>query len=510
MIIFSMNVTFAAKKIIYIPIDNRPCNLKQVVEVGEKLDYEIVTPPEELLGRDSERLGEPDKLWRWLDENSFGATAAVISTDAMFYGSLVGSRMHDLSAREIMDRAENFEDYHKNFPYLPIYIFGTIMRTPTVAGSSTEPDYYKTYGDKIYNYTRLKDKFEMEKLSRSEMKNLSQLKNDIPEEFLNDWLSRRAKNYNANEYLIDLTRKGYFQYFLIGCDDNAPYSQTHLESRHLSEYGQDLGKTIFQVMSGADELGMLMISRAINTDLDEIPFVAVGYNEGVGKNTIPSYCNEKIGTDISKAIVAARCLEIPAPERADLVLAVNTNHNGKTFAASSPKNKIKPRSDTRTFMKILNGYLEKDYPVGVVDISTANGSDNALMNQLQKNNLQFKIRAYGGWNTATNASGFLIGAGVLTKYMNQHDKNKLLLTRYFDDWLYQANIRTQLANGLIWTVPGEGNYSKLGTRRAGLEKLTAELAKNFAIENINADVRNITAEFTWNRCFECDFSFDYL
>ena len=84
MIIFSMNVTFAAKKIIYIPIDNRPCNLKQVVEVGEKLDYEIVTPPEELLGRDSERLGEPDKLWRWLDENSFGATAAVISTDAMF------------------------------------------------------------------------------------------------------------------------------------------------------------------------------------------------------------------------------------------------------------------------------------------------------------------------------------------------------------------------------------------------------------------------------------------
>ena len=168
MIIFSMNVTFAAKKIIYIPIDNRPCNLKQVVEVGEKLDYEIVTPPEELLGRDSERLGEPDKLWRWLDENSFGATAAVISTDAMFYGSLVGSRMHDLSAREIMDRAENFEDYHKNFPYLPIYIFGTIMRTPTVAGSSTEPDYYKTYGDKIYNYTRLKDKFEMEKLSRSE------------------------------------------------------------------------------------------------------------------------------------------------------------------------------------------------------------------------------------------------------------------------------------------------------------------------------------------------------
>ena len=135
------------------------------------------------------------------------------------------------------------------------------------------------------------------------------------------------------------------------------------------------------------------------------------------------------------------------------------------------------------------------------------------MNQLKKENLQFKITAYGGWNTATNSSGFLIGAGVLSKFMNDYEKNSLLLTRYFDDWVYQANIRTQIGNGLIWTVPGEGSYSKLDEKREGLEKLTAELAEKFANENFilpeKTSLKNIRANFLWNRCFESDISFQF-
>ena len=62
-LIFSNSTTSAEildenKKIIYIPIDNRPCNLKQTVEVIEKLGYEVVTPPEEFLGTGA----TPEKL----------------------------------------------------------------------------------------------------------------------------------------------------------------------------------------------------------------------------------------------------------------------------------------------------------------------------------------------------------------------------------------------------------------------------------------------------------------
>lgn len=521
-IFFSASMTFAAsvgqgRKILYIPIDNRPCNLRQTVEVIEKLGYEVVTPPEEFLGTGAtpEKFGNPDELWRWLENNAAGVDAAVISTDAMIYGSLVASRMHELNAEKIMERAKNFEDFHKKFPYIPIYAFGTIMRTPTSVGSGLEPEYYKKYGDMIWNYTRLKDKSETERLSRSERKNFAKFESEIPAEVMSDWFSRRERNYNANEYFINLASEGIFQYFLLGCDDNAPFSQTHLESRHLTEHAKNLnlGKTVCLVTSGADELGMLMMSRAVNKNLNEIPFVATAYNEGTGKNTIPSYANETIGQSVSDAIIAAGGLEIPAAERADFIVAVNTNFDGKTFAASDAKNNIKPRRGTKTFMNLLKNFVEKNYPVGIADIATSNGADNALMNQLKQNDLQFKITAYGGWNTATNSSGFLIGAGVLAKFMNDYEKNSLLLTRYFDDWAYQANIRTQIANGLIWTVPGEGNYSKLDEKRAGLEKLTAELAEKFAAENFilpaKTSLKNIRAKFPWSRGFESEITFEF-
>jgi len=505
----------SAKSILYVPIDNRPCNLRQVVEVAEKLGYEVVTPPEEILGTGAtpDKFGKPEELWTWLNDNAAGSTAAVISTDAMLYGSLVGSRQHDSTAEEILRRAEKFADFKKNFPYLPIYAFATIMRTPTALGSSSEPEYYKQYGQAIYNYTLLNDKQETEKLSRSERKEFARLESFIPVEVSQDWFARRNKNFNANKYFVDLLRSGEFEYFLVGCDDNAKFSQTHLESRHLQSYGADFPITQFQVIAGADELGMLMIAHAINKNLNEIPFVAIQYNEGVGGETIPKLSNEKISESVYGAIFAAGGFPVPAAERADLVVAVNTNFDGKTFNADNPKNKISPRRGTRTFMKLLDKILSAGYPVGVADVAFSNGADNALMEQLRKNNLQFKIKAYGGWNTATNASGFLIGAGMLTKFMTEHDKNSLLLTRYLDDWAYQANVRTQINNGLIWTVPGEGNLYNLNQRREGLEKLTANLLSEFAQQKIilpdNSSLKNISAKFIWDRTFESDIYFDF-
>ena len=40
----------AGKKIVYIPIDTRPVNDRQTVEVAEKLGYEVLVPPAEILG----------------------------------------------------------------------------------------------------------------------------------------------------------------------------------------------------------------------------------------------------------------------------------------------------------------------------------------------------------------------------------------------------------------------------------------------------------------------------
>lgn len=497
----------AGKKIVYIPIDTRPVNDSQTVEVAEKLGYEVLVPPAEILGG-REDYGHPEELLQWLEKNAPGAQAAVVSTDAMVYGSLVGSRMHDLSKEKIMARAEKLKAFHESHPRLPLYAFGTIMRTPRGgAYSSAEPAYYQEYGAKIFRYTALGDKEEMQGLSRKEQKERDTLKAETPAEYLQDWLQRRAKNYDANERLLAMAEEGVFNYFLLGCDDSAVPSQTHLESRHLEQQGSSLGKTRSVVTSGADELGMLMVSRAINDNLSNVPLIYTEYAKGKGRDTIPEYTNEKIGDSVEKAIASIGALRISNPKKADLVLLVSTDPKGRTFAANDPKNTKKFHRGTRDFLAQVKGYVQKGYPVAVADIVYGNGADNALLEGLRKDGLQFRLRGYGGWNTATNSTGFLIGSASLTNKMSRRAVEDLLLTRYADDWAYQANVRGQMAN-LLGSLPGEGDYGKLDGKREPAKARTAEMLKLFLRQNlcfpVSPELEDVQVDFPWNRMFECD------
>ena len=116
------------KKIIFIPLDNRPITDKETREVAEKAGYNIVVPPETLLGT-REQHGDPDGLWQWLRENAPGAKAAVVSTDAMLYGSLVGSRNHELTQEQITDRVSRFQKLHEDILRLTVQATGTIRPT---------------------------------------------------------------------------------------------------------------------------------------------------------------------------------------------------------------------------------------------------------------------------------------------------------------------------------------------------------------------------------------------
>ena len=500
------------KKILYVPIDNRPCNLAQVVQVAEKLGYELLTPPEDIIGGYKFR-GDADKMWNWVNETAPQANFAVLSTDSLLYGSLVASRIHTLEKNTIMERARRFKTFHENFPHLPIYLIGTVMRTPSYNFKGEVP-YYETHGAKIFQYTALIDKQEMNLLTAADKRNLKRLEREIPREYLDDWFMRRAKNSDANELFIEYTRAGVFDYFLLGCDDSAEFSQTHRESRRLTELSSDMGKTVVQVTSGADELGMLMVARAINRDRDFRPFVSVEYNAGKGAKTFPAYCNEPIGISIDAAIIAVGGLRIPAHERADLVLAVNTRGNGKTYESSNvKKNKFYLRGDLKTFIEPVKNFIAQGYPVAIADISFANGADNALMRQLKRNDLQYKIRAYGGWNTATNSSGFLIGAGVLTHFMSDKDVAELLTTRYLDEWAYQANIRNEIV-GASYGLPGEGTPGELKDKLPPLEKLLNERMTAFAEKNLILPRRfrltNLKFSLPWHRTFECDPRFDLI
>jgi len=495
-------------KIIYIPHDNRPISDAQTATVVERLGYNVVVPPDSYLGG-ADNLGDPDVLWDWLYEAAKDkqVKAVIVSTDSLLYGSLVGSRQHDYTAAELIERADRFISFRKKFSKLRLYAFGSIMRTPKTGEASghMEPLYYQQYGTDIFRYTALRDKAETEKLSYRETKELRFLQELLPRDGLKDWLDRRQKNYSVNEHLIDLTRKKNFDYFVLGRDDNAPYSKTHSEHRHLSEYAAGLGKEQYQSISGIDEIGMLLLTRAVCDLRREIPFVYVKYNWGRGEDVIPLYSDEKISLSINDEILTAGGMPVTAPDKADLVLMVNTNPSGKTFEAGDRSNTSKAREGSNYFAELVKEMVDKNYPVAVADIAYANGADNAVMESMRQKGLLFRLQAYSGWNTATNSTGFAIGAGILAKYMDRAAINELLLTRYLDDWAYQANVRSSMARQLTW-LKGDGVYGRLNGKRENVATRTAKMMTSFVERNLMEipSGYKLLIDFPWNRMFEAD------
>jgi hypothetical protein len=515
-VVYVPNVVFASlnKTIIFVPHDNRPISFKQTADNIRDLGYEVLTPPEELLGNRENPYAKPEELSKWVIENAKKADAAVISSDSMVYGSLVASRKHNLSEDVVLARVHNFEKIHQANPNMKLYVFGSIMRTPQTseASGSEDANYYAQYGTDIARYTALTDKLEQDGLTHKERKQLQQYEQKIPKAALDDWLSRRQGNFLVSKNLIDLARNDVITYLALGCDDNAKYSQTNKERRALDNYGSDLGELKYQSVAGIDEIGYVLLTRAVNNLQGDIPFVSVHYAKGTGENTIPAYSNEPIKNSIATHIKMAGGMKVNSDKRADLVFMVNTNFDGTTGAANDLNNVYIPNENIIDFVNMVDEAVQANKKVGIGDITFGNGSDNALMFSLYGKNLLDKLNAYSGWNTPTNSTGYALAMGMGANYTDRVGILKMLEVRYLDDWLYQANIRQAVANRLN-SMPGEGDYGNTKTRTLPAEKLATEalqkMIADYGLEKFEGQsyVADAQIRFPWQRMFEADIIF---
>lgn len=475
-------------KLALIPIDNRPvCYTlpRDIAAIDEEM--ELFLPDRNLLG-DLKKTAKIDEILDWLDDltqKEKDLDAIVVSLDTIAHGGLIPSRRSKDTFEEIKSRIERF---HKKCPNnCKIYAFSSIMRISNNNVNEEEKEYWNLYGTKIFEYSYNFHKEGYETIT-------------IPENVLSDYLATRRRNFEINKIYLKWQEEGFFDTLVFSKDDCAQYGLNVLESEILGRTIQDKNLSSEEkpvlIKTGADEIPLTLFARAVSDFNGKRPkispkFLAPEYSY---ESTCPNKDLVSNYEDISieKSTIAQIELaggKVCQQDEAEMELLVNNfeEHQGEIVMG------IK----TKSFSDKL---VLPQKPFMVADVRFANGADNKFVDKLFRGTKQDYENFYGysGWNTSANTLGSLICAGFVkffAKKYNDRAFKKLQMTRFLDDWAYQANVRQflKLNNG----KDSRPDLRKLTKMMQPYEK---KLCKVLGFKG------EIKYRFPWKRFFEVEVS----
>lgn len=435
----------------FIPIDNRPvCYTlpKLIAEIDDSL--ELVIPERKFLG-DLRKNAECDRLLAWV-ESLENIDAFVISLDTIAYGGLIPSRRSSDTFEQILTRLERLK---KVLEGRKVFAFSSIMRISNNNINEEEKNYWDKWGKKIFEYS----------WNCHKNNGAIGIISDIPTEILDDYLATRRRNFEINKIYLEWQKEGIFDTLIFSKDDCAEYGFNVQEANIL----QSLGAT---VKTGADEIPLSLLARAIGGCVRILPV----FLEPEQKHLISNYEDISIEECVKNQIELAGCEISDCP---DVVLYVNNfiKHQGE----------IVMKIPTKPF---AGAWKLPQKPYAVADVRFANGADNCFVNALFEAGLGDNFLGYSAWNTSANTLGSLLFALKVVLRTGKNQKfNELMLTRFLDDWAYQANVRQNLQSA---------DTTLLQEKMKKFENILLE--KFYSESKINYN-------FPWKRLFEVEIDF---
>ena len=493
------------KKIVMLPLDERPCNY-DYPQMMPKAGYTLVMPPKEYMG-DKKIPADTARLKSWLLDAVEGADACILSLDTLVYGGIVPSRLHEESLETLLARCETVEELRRRNPQMKLYCFQLIMRCPDYSLSDEEPDYYDLCGRELHLFGRYTHLELLGKLTEEDKTDFERVKKTIPPEVLKDFLGRRDKNLAVLEHNLTYIKDGIVDYFIVPQDDAAVYGFTSMNQMRIREYLKENSLHLKTAMyPSADDTGLTLLGRAVSELNGVRPKIYVHYASTKAESVVPWFEDRAIAETIKYHILSVGGQQVYSLPEADILLAVNMgsgmwykDQHGYVQAYDIDRNLAE-------FTAYIRYALEQGKIVAVGDVCTCNGGDVELVRLLQAEELILKIHAYAGWNTSSNTLGTAICQAVLA-FLGGDEKGRIsfLLHRYYEDIGYMAYVRKDVTDNYLPTLGldyfhADGKSGKAAEAvRAGLEKYMAE---NFP--KLAALVKEVQVEMPWRRMFEAD------
>ena len=464
------------KKIVLLPLDERPCNYIYPQTLFNNEDVQVTVPDMSIMG-DKKVPGDYDKIVQYLLEETKDAYGLVLSIDTLLYGGILPSRLHYRSVEALKERLSIVRKIKENNPSLIIYAFNLIMRCPQYSSSDEEPEYYGECGLEIFKYGYYHHKKELGLISDEELKAFEKLQ--VPENALKDFLGRREINCELNIETLNYVEEKVIDFLIIPQDDSCDYGWTAIDQRKISKI---ISKKNLQLQvymyPGADEVANTLLSRMILKIEKKRPLFYVKYNSINAPKTIPFLEDRHLDLTVNYQIVAAGGLITQTLSEADIVLFVNANGiammEKSTMDHECDRGMITFRNmpEFMEFMDYCVNDLNKK--VAVADVATINGSDYELIAMMQQKDLLLKVASYAGWNTSSNTLGTCIPHAIMNYlYGNTKAHRDFLVSRYIEDFAYQTCVRAKVLGTL--ESRGMNYFSVDGKRGVVAQEVKAEI-----------------------------------
>lgn len=503
------------EKIIYLAADERPCNYQHPDLIFDISDTELIKPPISIMGQKKE-AADVDKIQKWLLSNLNQADQVVLSIELLIFGGILPSRIHNLSRDELFKRLDFLKKIKAIKPNLKIYVFNLITRVPAYNSSDEEPEYYADYGEAIYKFGFLKDKNNRTDLTDLELKELKRVKNEIPSAVKKDYLKRRKSNHLLNIKVLELLKEEIIDFLIYPMDDNSEYGFSASERNMLLKKAVEENLTE-RLMSypGADESGVVLLSRALTKKYNYQPRVFIKYATSKGKNIIPPLEDRPLEITVKEQLAAAGSVAVNDINDADYLLFVNTPSSTtmkvmeKWDFLLNREAIIDPEKSLHSFINTIEYNLNRGRKIALADTALINGADDQLLKLMSAQNMLIRLSAYGGWNTSSNTIGSVIAhansliiaekIGESTEAIKEKNK-KMLLLRYLDDWAYQYQIRAEINDKLL---DFGLNYFDLKNKERIISALAKKEMQKFRKEYLSSFVDyDFEISFPWKRLFE--------
>lgn len=456
------------KKIIHLPLDDRPANKYIPQKIGEIAGITVENMPEKLFEKISPKSEgfDPaliDDMGEYLLNNGEDADAFVISADMLFFGGLVSSRnlypeAEGLDSEKglVEDSIEKgvfvIEELENKYPETPVYVYSTIQRLAPNLNEHIGEDEYEHIRYFAVNYDRVINKGMEEYETRFEsfQREVEKLDDGI----LDGYLKSREMNQEKNKRLLELLAGDYLDYLIISQDDAYEYGLHRVEREELEKIIKDRDlEERTEIFAGTDEVDSILISRFINETSGREPSVYPSYpdlkeagaevgegveegeKEGVGNGEKLHKPEEWIFPleDISlKKNIEARVRAMGAKmaerrEDADINLYVNTfcfscsterapGDLGKDLSDGCEMHGALKEDESEISLDGLLNAMDKfgeqielgvqsGENVAVADVAKLNGGCVEFVDVLLDRINPLKLYSYSGWNTAGNSLG---------------------------------------------------------------------------------------------------------